>query len=65
MKQIISLFLFIPLAVLAVITFPVKLVFYSLCFAITALSNAIIHCRGLKVKAVLDLTPPIKFKVTE
>ncbi len=65
MKQIISLFLFIPLVVLAVITFPVKLVFYSLCFAITALSNAIIHCIGLKVKAVLDLTPPIEFKVTE
>lgn len=65
MKQIISWFLLIPLIILAVITFPVKLVFYSLCFVITALSNAIIHCKGLKVKAVLDLTPPIKFKVTE
>lgn len=65
MKQIISWFLFIPLVVLAVITFPVKLVFYSLCFVITALSNAIIHCTGSKAKAVLDLTPLIKFKVME
>lgn len=65
MKQIISWFLFIPLVVLAVITFPVKLVFYSLCFVITALSNAIIQGTDLKVKAVLDLAPPIKFKVTK
>lgn len=63
MKRFLSWILFLPLIAIALVTFPVKLAFYSLCYILVLLSNAIIQLADLNVKIELDVSSPIKFKV--
>lgn len=63
MKQFLSWILVLLIIPIALITFPFKIIFYTLCYVLAYLANSILQLTGTSVEATMDVSPPIKFKV--